>query len=323
VPAELVGQALDAVVRALWDVSWGKARGWIETGKVWVGGECRRDSRAPVAAGVVIELRMNAPRMAAGGSAPAGDVVSGTGETAVSAVGRERLVHVDSQIVVVDKPPGISSVPFERGERGTLIDAVAGLVGQRKLEVVHRIDKETSGLIVFARTADAARGLANQFRFHTIHRRYLALAHGQVQAGTIRSLLIEDRGDGLRGTAPRGWRVARGEGQEAVTHVEVVERLRGGGGAGGERGPEATLVECRLETGRTHQIRIHLSEAGHPLLGERLYVRDYQGPRLVAPRVMLHAAVLGLRHPRTGAEMRWRSEVPGDFAGVLERLRGR
>jgi 23S rRNA pseudouridine1911/1915/1917 synthase len=189
---------------------------------------------------------------------------------------------------------------------------VGSLLGQARLEVVHRLDKETSGLLVFARTREAAQALANQFRFHTVHRRYLALAHGRVESGVIRSTLITDRGDGLRGSAPKEWRVARGEGQDAVTHVSVVEAVRG-----------ATLIGCRLETGRTHQIRIHLSEAGHPLLGERLYVRDFTGEALVAPRVMLHAAELGLRHPVSGAEMRWSRPLPEDFRRCLVELGGR
>jgi 23S rRNA pseudouridine1911/1915/1917 synthase len=308
VAPELAGGALDAVVRALFEASWGKARGWIESGKVFVDGVASMDARAPVRGGATVELRMNAPRPRAGGGTAPGAPSRGGGGAFFS---RDRIVHADAQVVVVDKPPGISSVPYDEKERGTLIDLVRETLGARKLEVVHRIDKETSGLLVFARTADAARALANQFRFHTVHRRYLALAHGEVRGGTIRSLLIADRGDGLRGTAPRGWRVAQGEGQEAITHVSVVRELDG-----------ATLVECRLETGRTHQIRIHLSEAGHPLLGERLYVRDYRGPVISAPRVMLHAAELGFEHPATGARMKWASEAPADFKECLAGLLG-
>lgn len=307
------GGTLDAIVRQLFEVSWGQARGWIETGKICVDDKVVTEQRALIRTGARVELKMNAPRkprLNAGGSESV-------------TIARDRIVFVDSQIVVVDKPSGISSVPFEgKGaarsassgrepvERGTLVDALSALLGQRKLEVVHRIDKETSGLIVFARTPDAARGLANQFRFHTVHRRYWALVQGQARASTIRSFLISDRGDGLRGTAPRGWRVVPGEGQEAVTHVSVIEELAG-----------PTLVECRLETGRTHQIRIHLSESGHPLLGERLYVRDYTGPVIPAPRVMLHAAELGFKHPGSGAEMMWKSEVPGDFGLLVAQLR--
>lgn len=290
--------ALDALVRELFETSWGKARAWIESGKVSVNGKTVVELRAPVLAGAEILLNMNAPRP---------ETVR---RDAAVSLDRERIVYSDSQVVVVDKPAGISSAPFEKGETGTLIDAVCALLGQARLEIVHRIDKETSGLIVFARTREAARELGNQFRFHTVHRRYLALAHGEVGSQSIRSTLIEDRGDGLRGTARAGWRVAPGQGQDAVTHVSALEGLG-----------SATLVACRLETGRTHQIRIHLSEAGHPLLGEKLYIRDFRGEVSPASRVMLHAAELGFKHPGTGAEMRWEKKLPQDFEAVLAILR--
>ena len=290
---------LDAAVRERFTLSWNQARERIATGKVFVDGLVQRDPGLEIADGAPVELRMNAPR-------------EPRAESRAASLGRERIVYQDSQIVVVDKPAGRVSVPHEgESEEGTLIAGVAQLLGQRRLEVVHRIDKDTSGLMVFARTKDAARKLAQQFRFHTIERRYLAIAHGGVEPKTHRSILVKDRGDGLGGTAPKGWRIAAGEGREAITHVKPLERLRG-----------ATLIECRLETGRTHQIRIHLSEAGHPLVGEKLYVRDYRGPRLEAPRVMLHAVELGLKHPSSGAPLRWEREVPEDFRSVLAGLRG-
>src|SRR5262249_7446653 len=124
--------------------------------------------------------------------------------------------------------------------------------------------------------------------------------------GTHRSYLVDDRGDGLRGSAPPGVR----EGQLAVTHVRPVESLHG-----------ATLIECKLETGRTHQIRIHLSEAGHPLVGERVYVRDFKSTLIPAPRLMLHAAELGFIHPDREEPMRFREEPPADFRETLARLR--
>ena len=133
------------------------------------------------------------------------------------------------------------------------------------------------------------------------------MAHGRVESGTIRSTLIENRGDGLRGTVRPGWRVARGEGQEAITHFRAIEYLR-----------DATWVECRLETGRTHQIRIHLSEVGHPLLGEKLYIRDYPGELISASRVMLHATELGFNHPVSGVPLFWECEAPVDFQNALQ-----
>jgi 23S rRNA pseudouridine1911/1915/1917 synthase len=131
------------------------------------------------------------------------------------------------------------------------------------LHVVHRIDRATSGLLAFAKSKRAEVGLAAQLRAHTMERMYICVAHGRVTAGRIESNLIADRGDGLRGSTSDPNR-----GKRAVTHVRVREELRG-----------ATLCEISLETGKTHQIRIHLAESGHPLVGEPVYVRDYRGTR--------------------------------------------
>ena len=131
---------------------------------------------------------------------------------------------------------------------------------------------------------------------------------------TITSQLVADRGDGLRGSAhARDASV----GQRAVTHVEPIETrtIPAGGTA------QATLVACRLETGRTHQIRIHLAEMGHPIVGERVYMRDYRGPRIEAPRVMLHAAELGFEHPKTERHVQWEEPPPADF-NALWPMRG-
>jgi 23S rRNA pseudouridine1911/1915/1917 synthase len=229
---------------------------------------------------------------------------------------RDAVVHVDAHVVVVAKPAGVSTVPYDDQESDTLDARVRGWLertqrgtgGSRpNLGVVHRLDKETTGLVVFTRTWLAKQHLAAQFRKHTVERRYLAVAHGDVRPRTFRSWLVENRGDGLRGSArgtpPNGAR-------EAITHVESLEQLAG-----------ATLIACRLETGRTHQIRIHLSEARHPLLGERVYIRHFAGPTLEAPRLLLHAAELGFEHPATGRTMRWSLPAPEDVKAVVERLR--
>jgi 23S rRNA pseudouridine1911/1915/1917 synthase len=214
-------------------------------------------------------------------------------------------------------------VPFEKNDRDTLlsltrvavrrVETSRGQPHNPGLRAVQRLDKETSGLVVFARTIPAQRHLQRQFTEHTALRRYLAVVHGAAGAGIHDSILVPDRGDGLRGS----WgvyRPARGqppaEARQAITHVTVEERLR-----------RATLVSCRLETGRTHQIRIHLAEAGHPLVGETVYVRDFPGPWLAAPRLMLHATELGFVHPRTGKEIRFTEPPPEDFAAVVDRLR--
>jgi 23S rRNA pseudouridine1911/1915/1917 synthase len=165
--------------------------------------------------------------------------------------------------------------------------------------------------MVFARTAEAERRLVQMFSKHDLHRAYVAIVHGQIQAQTIESYLVRDRGDGLRGTATRP-----GEGQRAVTHVRPLESLEG-----------YTLVECRLETGRTHQIRIHLAEAGHVVCGDKVYVRPLHGKpvedRSGAQRQALHAAELGFTHPVTGKRLEFQMPIPADMERLLDRLRSR
>jgi 23S rRNA pseudouridine1911/1915/1917 synthase len=273
--------------------SWNEVRRLVRSGKIFVDGAIALDPTAFVAAGVEVELRQNAPRATRTPSLP-----------------RSAILHVDAQIVVVAKPAGISTVPYDENERGTLDELVMETLSERgrraPLGIVHRIDKETSGVVVFTRTLSAKQHLKNQFRFHTVGRRYVAIAHGAVKTATIKSRLVQDRGDGRRGSTEN-----EELGREAVTHVKWLETLRG-----------ATLVECRLETGRTHQIRIHLSERGHPLVGERVYSKNYRGQLLVAPRLMLHARELELEHPQTAERLRFEQPMPPDMQALLESLRG-
>ncbi len=299
--------ALDARVRVQFEASWGDARAWIASGKITVDGETVTDPRAVVAKGAEIVRTMSARRPRADRDLPDG-----------------AIVFVDAHVVVVAKPTGISTIPFKGAgdpgdEQATLDERVRALLSKMErgargvrptLGVVHRIDKETSGLVVFTRTWLAKKSLASQFRAHTVHRRYLAIAHGTVRGQTYRSHLVEDRGDGRRGSLEAMPRRAHGEGQLAITHVESLESLDG-----------ATLIACKLETGRTHQIRIHLSEAGHPIVGERVYMKNFTGRAVTAPRLMLHAAELGFIHPATGREVRWEQPLPPDFEAVLTRLR--
>jgi 23S rRNA pseudouridine1911/1915/1917 synthase len=273
-------------------VAWSRVRRAIETGKVRVDGERVMDPTSRVRAGQRIELALSArsasPRDADG----------------------LRVVHADRDVVVVDKPPGLSTVPFDENEKDTLMDRLRAQLSRTErralppLGVVHRLDKETSGLVMFARTLPAKRHLKQQLRVHSVHRRYVALVHGAFRGQSFRSRLVDDRGDGLRGSTENPKL-----GQLAVTHALVLEELAG-----------ATLVECRLETGRTHQIRIHLAEAGHPLVGERVYVRGFHGPVLDAPRLMLHARELGFVHPRTESALRLSTPVPDDMARVVAKL---
>ena len=290
---------IDGFLRGALDLSWGKARALVESGKVFVDGARVLDPEARVAEGQSVEVNANAPKPTA-------------------RVPEDLIVYVDAHVVVVRKPAGVSTVPFEEKEKGTLDELVRRALERKfpsrgsrpNLGVVHRLDKETSGLVVFTRTWLAKKSLSAQFRAHTVERKYLGIAHGDVPKRTITSQLVADRGDGLRGSS----RGHDAEGQRAVTHVEPIERL-------GSKADGATLVSCRLETGRTHQIRIHLAEMGHPLLGERVYIRNFRGAPIPAPRVMLHAAVLGFVHPATERPVRWEEPLPADFRATLERLR--
>lgn len=286
------GQTVAAFIKAKADVAWSVAKRHVTTGKVFVDGERVTAVDHRLAVGQQVELRMAAPR-------PRDPEREGV------------LVYDDAHVVVIDKPAGISSVPYEERETGTAMDLIRGAWRRMAkpatsvpLHVVHRIDRATSGLLAFAKTKRAELGLAAQLRAHTMERMYICVAHGVVTPGRIESNLVADRGDGLRGSTSHA-----GQGKRAVTHVSVRQALRG-----------ATLCEVRLETGKTHQIRIHLAESGHPLVGETVYIRDYSGALIDSPRLMLHAATLGFVHPVTGERVSLSSPLPPDFTAVIDRL---
>jgi 23S rRNA pseudouridine1911/1915/1917 synthase len=240
------------------------------------------------------------------------------------------VVYEDEHLIVIDKPAGLVVHPAAGHSTDTLVNALiahcgaslSGINGVARPGIVHRLDKDTSGLIVAAKTDAAHRGLAGQFAEHgrdgRLERAYLAIVWGSPErrTGTIDVALARSPANRLKMAVSRGATARR-----AVTRYEVRERL----GA-------ASLVECRLETGRTHQIRVHLAHAGHPLLGDQTYGKGYASAarRLSAPaqdalrmldRQALHAAVLGFEHPVTGRAMRFASAPPPDFAALLEALR--
>ena len=267
--------------------SWSALRRLCVSGKVSVSGQIVVDPAARLAGGEAIEWRMNAR-----------DVRRDDRPSV-------RLVHEDVHLVVIDKPEGVTTVPYERKETGTALDLIRDAWRQKgrkatvtPLYVVHRIDKDTSGLLVFAKTKLAERGLHTVFKQHLADREYLAVAEGHVQPGRIESRLVPDRGDGIRGSTR-----APNEGQPSVTHVTVDEYL-----------PAASLCRVRLETGRTHQIRIHLSEAHHPLVGETVYIRDLLRAGLTplpSPRLLLARAHLGVRSSRDRRAIELRKPAAG------------
>ncbi len=225
---------------------------------------------------------------------------------------RLSVLAEDEDILVVEKPAGLLSVPTAERERDTLLSRASDYLQKRYrrrpfVGVVHRLDKDTSGALVFARGRPALRFLQDLFRSHRIEREYVAIVEGRPpDSGTFDADLVRDRGDRRRGVARPGE-----AGRSAVTRYRVLERLR-----------RATLVSVELETGRTHQIRVHFSAAGHPVLGDRVYRRKGEpAPPLEAPRQMLHARQLGFLHPTTGELVRIESPLPEDFQKVLEKLR--
>ncbi len=199
-----------------------------------------------------------------------------------------RVVFEDEDIIVVDKPAGLLTAPTPESDRGNLFDQLKRSFRQT-LFLVHRIDLDTSGLVVFARNDEANRVLSERIRVHDFDRQYLTVLQGLVSW------------DKLTVDHPVG-------GKSAVSHFQVEERIAAG----------ATLVRVRLETGRTHQIRLHGLHVGHPVLGDRKYG---QATALQAPRLALHATKLGFVHPRSGELVGWESPLPADLHGWLEVLR--
>ena len=336
------GKTLAAVLKTRYGLSWSKAKRLVEGRHVKVSGQVESDvarrlklgKKVELAAGTV-EVKESGVRSQGSGKqkpqpkAPRGPdakrketVRARPPVTRQTALGVE-IVYSDDSIVVVNKPAGLTTMRHkdeaaEFGARGqkflpkTLADMLPGLLGapNRPVIAVHRIDRDTSGLVVFARTRAAADNLTKQFRKHTVDRRYLALTRGVPRAGRIESVFVRDRGDGRRGSTTKA---NASDAKRAATHVKILESLGG-----------CALVECRLETGRTHQVRIHLGEAGAPLCGNRSMTggkRQAGAGRQRCERPMLHAAT-GFIHPETGEEMKGSGSAP-DFQALLERLRRR
>jgi 23S rRNA pseudouridine1911/1915/1917 synthase len=232
-------------------------------------------------------------------------------------VTRLKVLHEDRHVLIVDKPAGVLTLPIPDRPRDTLIERAGQYLsirhGQARpfVGVVHRLDKDTSGALAIARSPEAVRAFQALFRAHDIERQYLAVVEGRVASpsGTVNLPLVTDRGE-LRRSVAR----TPGEGRRAVTHYRVVERF----------GTVATLVACWLETGRTHQIRIHLAEAGHPVVGDPVY-RPRNQPRTKARfhRQALHAQTLGFTHPFTGREVRVEAPLPHDLDALIVDLRNR
>lgn len=312
-------QTLAAFLRGKLNLTWSKAKELVEKKQVRVAGQPTSDPAQRLRVGNRVEVHGLSPIV--NKTNPAKKRPTLKAPKPVYDGPMPEVVYEDDSIVVVNKPAGLTTMRHaeeaaEFGARGkkylptTLADLLANLLGRtdKPLRAVHRIDRDTSGLVVFARNAKAETSLTDQFREHAIERRYLALIRGRPTASRIETKLVRDRGDGRRGSS------SDGSGQTAITHVKLVEALG-----------DFALVECRLETGRTHQIRIHLGESGMPLCGEHVYDRPLHGApppdESGADRPMLHAARLGLKHPDTDEKMRWNCPLPEDMDKLLQKMR--
>lgn len=242
------------------------------------------------------------------------------------------IVHEDADLIVIDKPAGLVMHPAAGNPDGTLVNALiahcgaslSGVGGEARPGIVHRLDKDTSGLVVAAKNERAMHSLAGQFSHHTVERAYNAVVWGapRLASGKIEGDIGRNPFDRKR------MAVLRGGGKPARTNYAVLERY------GDPERPFGSLVECRLETGRTHQIRVHLAHLGHPLIGDPTYGRARKVPRAKTPaeteafaavesfpRQALHAFLLGFKHPTSQKRLRFESPWPADFAGLVAHLR--
>jgi 23S rRNA pseudouridine1911/1915/1917 synthase len=317
VSAEQSGQRLDRVLAAASALSRTRLKALILDGAVTIGGRTIRDPGYRVNAGERVAVAVPEPEPAEPGaeSIPL------------------NIVFEDDQIIVIDKPAGLVVHPAAGHATGTLVnaliahcgDSLSGIGGVKRPGIVHRLDKDTTGLMVVAKTDLAHQALAAQFADHgrtgPLRRGYLAFAWGAPSRpkGTINEPID-------RHPKSRDRMAVRAQGRDAITHWQVLERFKGKDGKS-----TASLIECRLETGRTHQIRVHLAHAGHPLLGDATYGTGFKTKSSRLPsaardaveglgRQALHAYLLAIEHPRTGQRLEFRSELPVDLVRLHHSL---
>ena len=297
VPAECAGWRLDAALAKLFPAhSRSRLQAWLKEGAI------RVDGTSPPA-----KSRVHGGERVEFDERPAS---AGTGAAMAEAIALD-LVYEDDDIMVIDKPAGLVVHPGNGQPSGTLMNAllhhVPALAGIPRAGIVHRLDKDTSGLLVVAKTLAAQTDLVRQLQARSVKRHYLALAHGTV----ARDGMI-DAPMGRHSVQRTKMAVVRSGGKEARTRYAVLERFK-----------RCSLLECRLETGRTHQIRVHLASIGHSLVGDKTYGKTRSGdPQLDAfPRQALHAWRLALNHPAGSGEIAWESPLPDDLAELLEALR--
>ncbi len=297
VPDDLVGLRLDAALAKLFpEHSRSRLQAWLKEGYILVDGG-PGDAKRKVFGGERIDFDPAA--------VPSAPTFAQAEDIALS------IVFEDEQLIVIDKPAGLVVHPGNGQPDGTMLNALLHHAPQLaevpRAGIVHRLDKDTSGLLVVAKTLTAQTELVRQLQARTVKRHYLALALGQMERdGTV------DAPMGRHPVQRTRMAVVRSGGKEARTHFSVRERFA-----------RCTLLECRLDTGRTHQIRVHMAAIGHPLAGDPVYGKTCSGdPRLDAfKRQALHAWRLALMHPADGLERQWEAPLPTDFAALLDDLR--
>ncbi|MCA3255779.1 MAG: RluA family pseudouridine synthase [Alphaproteobacteria bacterium] len=303
-PADAAGWRLDrALAAAIPTLSRERLKALISAGAVARAGTAWRDPSAKVAGGEAVTVAVPAPAPA---EAQAQDIPL-------------VIVHEDAHLLVVDKPAGLVVHPAAGNLDGTLVNALlhhcqgrlSGIGGVARPGIVHRIDKDTSGLLVVAKTDRAHEGLSAQFAKHSVERRYTAVVAGIPipPAGRIEGALARSAANRQKMAI-----VPDGRGKHAVTHYKLLEKLT-----------DASVVECRLETGRTHQVRVHMASIGHPLLGDPAYGRTRPIHKrtlddLDFRRQALHARTLGFFHPVTSEKLIFESPLPADIQELIRRL---
>ena len=298
IPESLSGERLDRIVSLLADVSRADATVILANHGVSVDGEPATSGKVRLRAGQIVEIDPT--------SLPVPELPGPDAAIPVT------VVFADDDVIVVDKAPGVVVHPAAGHKGGTLVNGllarfpeIAEVGDPERPGIVHRLDVGTSGLLVVARNDDAYESLVGQLSEHDVERRYVALAWGRFDApvGTVDAPIGRDPRDPLRMAV-----VATGK--EARTHFRVERTFDE---------PEVSLVTCELETGRTHQIRVHLAAIGHPVVGDGTY--GGQRPGWLADRPFLHAARLSFRHPSTGDVVSFDSELPADLCELLDRCR--
>jgi 23S rRNA pseudouridine1911/1915/1917 synthase len=296
IPNEDGGLRLDLGLTRHWPRhSRSRLQSWIREGRVRIDGEVVREPKHKLWGGELVELD-EAPDERAASSLPEAIALN--------------IAHQDEAIIVIDKPAGLVVHPGSGNWSGTLLNALLhhdpALERVPRAGIVHRLDKDTSGLMVVARTLEAQTDLVRQLQARTVKRHYLALARGDIERGGTVDAPIG------RHPTQRTKMAVVSNGKPARTHYRVIERFN-----------DCTLVECALETGRTHQIRVHMASIGHPLVGDPVYgggaSRVPAGPAF--SRQALHARRLELVHPLSGKSVQWKSEVPEDMAGLIAAAR--